>query len=141
MLYEESPPQTNVREGGADGMSPRGLPHMYSASLYNIGRDCMEIHAASPDVPFNRGGCIFAIAQGGVVEADHVTAPGYEHCGARQPWGECQDTASYTAHCVRIPVARPAAPVIVAHSCSRHMLRWRTVCSESMRRASLAYRH
>ena len=35
----------------------------------------MEIHAASPDVPFNRGGCIFAIAQGGVVEADHVTAP------------------------------------------------------------------
>ena len=36
-------------------MSPRGLPHMYFASLYNIGRDCMDIHAASPDVPFNRG--------------------------------------------------------------------------------------
>ena len=36
-------------------MSPRGLPHMYFASLYNIGRDCMEIHAASPDIPFNRG--------------------------------------------------------------------------------------
>ena len=37
-------------------MSPRRLPHMYSASLYNIGRDCMEIHAVSPDIPFNRGG-------------------------------------------------------------------------------------
>ena len=48
-------------------MSPRRLPYMYSASLYNIGRDCMEIHAASPDVPFNRGrGCLFAIAQGGL---------------------------------------------------------------------------
>ena len=54
MLYEESHPKTNVREG-ADGMSPRRLPYMYSASLYNIGRDCMEIHAVSPDVPFNRG--------------------------------------------------------------------------------------
>ncbi len=37
-------------------MSPRRFPYMYSASLYNIGRDCMEIHAASPDVPFNREG-------------------------------------------------------------------------------------
>lgn len=142
MLYEDSPPQTNVREGGADGMSPLGLPHMYSASLYNIGRDCMENHAASPDVPFNRGGMMFIChCQGWVVEADHVTAPEDELRGARQPWGECQDTASCAAHCVRIPVARPATPVIVAHSCSRHMRQWRTVCLESMRRASLAYRH
>ena len=57
MLYEESPsPPSDVCKRGADGMSLRGLPHMYSASLYNIGRDCMEIHAASPDVPFNRRG-------------------------------------------------------------------------------------
>lgn len=58
-------------------MSPRGLPHMYSASLYNIGRDCMEIHAASPDVPFNRGGSdvYLPLPRGWVVEADHVTAP------------------------------------------------------------------
>ena len=65
-------------------MSPRGLPHMYSASLYNIGRDCMEIHAASPDVLFNRGVMFICHCPGWVVEADHATAPGYEHRGARQ---------------------------------------------------------
>ena len=143
MLYEESPSQRNLREGGADGMSPLGLPHMYSASLYNIGRDCMEIHAASPDVPFNRGGSdvYLPLPRVGCGSRPCDSPQGYKHRGARQPWGECQDTASCAGHCVRIPVARPAAPVIVAHSCSRHMLRWRTVCSESMRRASLAYRH
>ena len=57
-------------------MSPRGLPHMYSASLYNIGRDCMEIHAASPDVPFNRGGVMLIChCPGWVAGADHVAAP------------------------------------------------------------------
>lgn len=37
----------------------------------------MEIHAASPDVPFNRGGVMFILPlhRGWVVEADHVTAP------------------------------------------------------------------
>ena len=142
MLYEDSPPSSSdVCKREDDGMSPRGLPHMYSASLYNIGRDCMEIHAASPDIPFNRGDVYLPLPRVGCGSRPCDCPPEDEHRGARQPWGECQDTANCAGHCVRIPVARPATPVIVAHSCSRHMLRWRTVCSESMRRASLAYRH
>lgn len=141
MLYEESPSQTNLREGGADGMSPRRLPHMHSASLYNIGRDCMEIHAASPDIPFNRGDVYLPLPRVGCGSRPCDSPQGMSIVGHDSRGGECQDTASCAAHCVRIPVARPAAPVIVAHSCSRHMRQWRTVCLESMRRASLAYRH